>query len=135
MTRYALTTLSLLSFVLVGCAVTVSQSTDTADDPQPPPPTVQAPADREPEPAEPEPVEPDTAEPEPVEEPTEVEPTPAAGTGEIDPSRVTEHRCGGFAGLRCPPSHVCVDNPADGCDPMRGGRDCIGLCLSPAPAE
>src|SRR5690606_2522326 len=36
--------------------------------------------------------------------------------------------CGGFAGLSCPGSGECVDDPSDSCDPERGGADCSGLC-------
>jgi hypothetical protein len=36
--------------------------------------------------------------------------------------------CGGFAGIACPGSGTCVDDPNDGCDPERGGADCGGLC-------
>lgn len=36
--------------------------------------------------------------------------------------------CGGIAGLPCPPDMSCVDDPADDCDPKRGGADCIGIC-------
>lgn len=38
--------------------------------------------------------------------------------------------CGGIAGTRCPEGKVCVDDPADNCDPARGGADCPGRCLS-----
>jgi Kazal-type serine protease inhibitor domain len=36
--------------------------------------------------------------------------------------------CGGFAGLPCPGSGTCVDNPTDGCDPLQGDSDCAALC-------
>jgi hypothetical protein len=36
--------------------------------------------------------------------------------------------CGGIAGIACPGSGACVDNPDDGCDPQRGGADCGGIC-------
>jgi hypothetical protein len=36
--------------------------------------------------------------------------------------------CGGFAGIACPGSGSCVDNPGDGCDPEHGGADCGGIC-------
>jgi len=36
--------------------------------------------------------------------------------------------CGGFAGIACPGSGTCADNPNDGCDPQRGGADCGGIC-------
>jgi len=36
--------------------------------------------------------------------------------------------CGGFAGIACPGSGNCVDDPSDSCDPERGGADCGGLC-------
>lgn len=39
-------------------------------------------------------------------------------------------KCGGLAGLKCPKkTQVCVDNPRDGCNPKKGGRDCIGICV------
>jgi len=37
--------------------------------------------------------------------------------------------CGGFAGLMCPRGLRCVDIPGDGCDPLRGGADCLGRCV------
>ncbi len=40
-------------------------------------------------------------------------------------------QCGGFAGLPCPDGLVCVDNPADSCDPASGGADCGGMCVEP----
>lgn len=36
--------------------------------------------------------------------------------------------CGGIAGLPCPGSGECVDDPSDDCDPQIGGADCGGLC-------
>lgn len=36
--------------------------------------------------------------------------------------------CGGIAGIRCPVGKTCVDDPADDCDPKRGGADCPGIC-------
>jgi hypothetical protein len=36
--------------------------------------------------------------------------------------------CGGIAGIPCPSGKTCVDNPADDCDPKRGGADCPGIC-------
>lgn len=36
--------------------------------------------------------------------------------------------CGGFAGLECPESLTCVDDPKDDCDPAQGGADCLGVC-------
>lgn len=36
--------------------------------------------------------------------------------------------CGGFAGIACPGSGTCVDDPGDMCDPKAGGADCGGLC-------
>lgn len=37
--------------------------------------------------------------------------------------------CGGLAGIECPPGLECRDDPADACDPNRGGADCGGLCV------
>ena len=37
-------------------------------------------------------------------------------------------QCGGFAGLQCPDTMICIDDPSDACDPMSGGADCMGLC-------
>jgi hypothetical protein len=39
--------------------------------------------------------------------------------------------CAGFAGLSCPRSLVCVDDPYDSCDPGRGDTDCGGICVEP----
>jgi PrcB C-terminal/Antistasin family len=36
--------------------------------------------------------------------------------------------CGGIAGIRCPGSGQCVDDPSDSCDPNNGGADCGGIC-------
>jgi Kazal-type serine protease inhibitor domain len=36
--------------------------------------------------------------------------------------------CGGIAGRRCPEGKICVDDPADDCDPEQGGADCPGIC-------
>jgi hypothetical protein len=36
--------------------------------------------------------------------------------------------CGGIAGIRCPQGKICVDDPADHCDPKHGGADCPGIC-------
>ena len=41
--------------------------------------------------------------------------------------------CGGIAGLQCPNSERCVDDPRDNCDPTNGGADCGGVCV-PAPS-
>ena len=43
----------------------------------------------------------------------------------------TQIQCGGFAGLECPRGMTCEDDPTDDCDPMRGGADCIGVCVGP----
>ena len=42
--------------------------------------------------------------------------------------------CGGFGGLECPDGLTCVDDPADDCDPNKGGADCIGVC-EPTPIK
>jgi hypothetical protein len=36
--------------------------------------------------------------------------------------------CGGIAGIPCSQGKTCVDDPADDCDPRRGGADCPGIC-------
>ncbi|KAJ6441296.1 Kazal domain-containing protein [Purpureocillium lavendulum] len=38
-------------------------------------------------------------------------------------------QCSGFMGLMCPDGLHCYDKPKDGCDPKKGGADCIGICL------
>jgi hypothetical protein len=38
--------------------------------------------------------------------------------------------CGGFAGLECPMGLSCIDDPSDDCDPLMGGSDCGGLCVT-----
>jgi hypothetical protein len=43
--------------------------------------------------------------------------------------------CGGLRGLPCADaSQQCVDDPTDGCDPLKGGADCMGICVD-APAK
>lgn len=37
--------------------------------------------------------------------------------------------CGGIAGFPCPDGMTCVDDPADNCDPAKGGADCPGICV------
>jgi hypothetical protein len=39
--------------------------------------------------------------------------------------------CGGFGNLPCPDGQQCVDDPNDDCDPMNGGADCGGVCVTP----
>jgi hypothetical protein len=37
--------------------------------------------------------------------------------------------CGGIAGIACHDAgETCQDDPADGCDPAKGGADCGGIC-------
>jgi hypothetical protein len=48
-------------------------------------------------------------------------------------------QCAGLRGLRCPevtpgPGFECYDDRQDSCDPLRGGRDCMGICLRPLEA-
>jgi hypothetical protein len=43
--------------------------------------------------------------------------------------------CGGIAGFQCPAGKTCVDDPADDCDPARGGADCSGVCVSSPQAR
>lgn len=43
---------------------------------------------------------------------------------------IVPQRCGGFAGTPCDePGRTCVDDPDDGCDPLTGGADCMGICV------
>ncbi len=37
--------------------------------------------------------------------------------------------CGGIAGISCPNSLICIDDPSDNCDPKNGAADCIGICV------
>lgn len=37
--------------------------------------------------------------------------------------------CGGFAGFSCPEGLYCYYPENGPCDPMKGGRDCLGVCL------
>jgi hypothetical protein len=46
-------------------------------------------------------------------------------TGACAPAKT---QCGGIAGIQCPGSGRCVDDPSDSCDPTMGGADCIGIC-------
>jgi hypothetical protein len=38
--------------------------------------------------------------------------------------------CGGIAGFQCGAGEECVDDPSDSCDPMNGGADCGGMCVT-----
>jgi hypothetical protein len=43
--------------------------------------------------------------------------------------------CGGIAAMGCPQGQACADDPNDGCDPGKGGRDCSGVCTAqPVPS-
>jgi hypothetical protein len=56
---------------------------------------------------------------------------------------IDTRQCGGLKGFRCPelppgpcPEDIgvyfgCYDDPRDSCDPLKGGKDCIGICLKP----
>jgi hypothetical protein len=59
-------------------------------------------------------------------EPTTVTP---GGNVDTDEGDKQSKQCGGFAGLQCPDGLSCVDDPADSCDPMQGGADCMGMCV------
>lgn len=48
-------------------------------------------------------------------------------------SKAAAMSCGGIAGKRCPGGSKCVDDPKDSCDPNKGGRDCMGMCVAPDP--
>jgi hypothetical protein len=50
------------------------------------------------------------------------------GEGVCTPSEPAGPSCGGFAGLLCPGSGICVDDASDDCDPENGGADCGGQC-------
>ncbi|KAJ9470837.1 hypothetical protein DIPPA_12105 [Diplonema papillatum] len=48
------------------------------------------------------------------------------------PSAVCEDKasCGGFLGTPCKSrSDVCIDDPSDDCNPLKGGADCMGCCV------
>jgi hypothetical protein len=73
--------------------------------------------------------------PEPAPGSTEVAPDPepppspdAPPSDGVGPPPSGDAACGGYAGKQCPEGFTCVDDPNDGCDPTRGGRDCGGLC-------
>lgn len=80
---------------------------------------------------------------EPTDDELDVELPVAAAEGEADLAAAEDElstqpyarlpRCGGFAGFRCPTGLRCVDLPGDGCDPERGGADCIGVCVRGRP--
>lgn len=46
------------------------------------------------------------------------------------PSCQEPKMCGGFAGLPCPSTQHCIDDPRDDCDPKNGGADCSGICVN-----
>ncbi len=43
--------------------------------------------------------------------------------------------CGGIAGLPCDDGQTCKDDPSDSCDPLQGGADCSGICVSDTATE
>ncbi len=45
-------------------------------------------------------------------------------------SEGTKKMCGGIAGIQCEEGQDCVDDPSDSCDPMNGGADCSGMCIT-----
>ncbi|NUP10658.1 MAG: hypothetical protein HOW73_31830 [Polyangiaceae bacterium] len=53
---------------------------------------------------------------------------PAVCYGQCLDGAPVQH-CGGFAGLQCPGGMICIDDPADDCDPNNGGADCGGICI------
>ena len=55
---------------------------------------------------------------------------PVSNCKPIEPRPVEPLACGGIAGIQCPGGQVCVDDPADTCDPSHGGRDCSGICVA-----
>jgi hypothetical protein len=58
-----------------------------------------------------------------------------AGVAPAPAPTPTLKTCGGFAGLRCSGTDVCVDDPRDTCDPNKGGADCSGVCVVRATAK
>jgi len=36
---------------------------------------------------------------------------------------------GGYFGIPCPEGLICVEDPADGCDPELGAVDCNRVCV------
>lgn len=55
------------------------------------------------------------------------------GVGNDDDEELSKlQACGGIAGLKCSSGKVCVDDPRDSCNPGKGGRDCMGVCVDPS---
>ncbi|OJH41802.1 hypothetical protein BON30_00740 [Cystobacter ferrugineus] len=52
----------------------------------------------------------------------------------VDESDPEGRFCGGLAAIPCPSGYICVDDPADTCDPAQGGRDCSGRCTAATAA-
>lgn len=50
------------------------------------------------------------------------------GEAQCTPQEPSGPFCGGFGGIECPGLGMCLDDPADDCDPENGGADCGGLC-------
>lgn len=44
----------------------------------------------------------------------------------------TGEQCAGFIGAECS-TGSCIDVPYDGCDPLAGGADCSGMCVTGLP--
>jgi protease stability complex PrcB-like protein len=56
-------------------------------------------------------------------------PQPEGTCAAINQACCVRQQCGGFAGIACSDGAVCVDDPADDCDPGLGGADCGGVCI------
>jgi hypothetical protein len=54
---------------------------------------------------------------------------PNADKGDKGVLEQKKDSCGGIGGLQCPGGQTCVDDPSDSCDPAKGGRDCMGMCV------
>jgi hypothetical protein len=61
--------------------------------------------------------------------PTDICPDLCYGVCAKDPAPPSGPFCAGIAGISCPGSGRCVDNPNDSCDPNNGGADCGGICF------
>lgn len=60
---------------------------------------------------------------------------PSTASAEAEEDFTVATSCGGFAGLTCTGSKICVDDPSDWCDPASGGADCQGLCVTPSKVK
>jgi hypothetical protein len=59
----------------------------------------------------------------------------STGKQQQEPLAAADPECGGIAAKACPAHSTCKDDPADTCDPAKGGADCAGICVQDTPPK